>query len=159
VYAVLLNETSFGMSTTTGPAPGGQRSRSFGSRRARSDHASPARGRERRAARSPPEGGDGAGGSLSLSLRARASTTRALARPPNSSVRVSRRDGRFHLCQSQCRVQASGREVFEAPRALAKNTPSNVIPFGTLIPTEDRYPRVKSPANSRVPPRSPYYPQ
>jgi hypothetical protein len=74
-------------------------------------------------------------------------------------------DGRVALVregvggQSQCRVQASGREVFEAPRALAKNTPSNVIPFGTLIPTEDRYPRVKSPANSRVPPRSPYYPQ
>jgi hypothetical protein len=73
--------------------------------------------------------------------------TLKLAHNLNSLVRVSRRDDRFHLCQSQCRVQASGREVFEAPRALAKNTPSNVIPFGTLIPTEDRYPRVESPAN------------
>jgi len=85
--------------------------------------------------------------------------TLKLAHNLHSLVRVTRRDDRFHLCQSRCRVQALDYREFDPPETLAKNTPSNVIPFETLIPSEDGYPQVKSPARSRVPPHSPYYPQ
>jgi len=55
--------------------------------------------------------------------------------------------------------QASDWEVEKTPQTLAENTTNNVIPFKTLIPTEDRIPRVESPIKDWVPPHGPCCPQ
>lgn len=68
---------------------------------------------------------------------------RRLAHNLNSLVRVTRRDDRFHLCQSPYRVQNSGQQKVWPPHwSLIKNAPSNVISFKTLIPPNGWGPQV-----------------